>query len=88
MSDNGSAESSAPALASPEELAGRLFEAAVGGLDILTIYLGERLGYYQSLDADGPATAGELARRTGTHYRQFHRVTAGINSFFVSAAFW
>jgi len=56
-------------LASPEELVGRLFEAAIGGIDILSVYLGEKLGYYQSLDASGPATPGELAQRTGTHPR-------------------
>ena len=30
------------------------------------LYLGDRLGWYRSLAHDGPATAGELAARTGT----------------------
>ena len=37
-----------------------------GALELLTVYLGERLGLYQALYADGPATSAELAARTGT----------------------
>jgi len=33
------------------------------------LYLGDRLGWYRSLAGDGPATAGELAARTGTAAR-------------------
>ncbi len=55
-------------LATPEEFAGRIFEAAVGGMEVLSIYLGEKLGYYRAL-ASGPATARELATRTGTNAR-------------------
>jgi SAM-dependent methyltransferase len=33
------------------------------------LYLGDRLGWYRSLAQDGPATAGELAARTGTATR-------------------
>ncbi|WP_433784249.1 class I SAM-dependent methyltransferase [Actinomycetospora sp. CA-101289] len=33
------------------------------------LYLGDRLGWYRSLAQDGPATAGELAARTGTAAR-------------------
>lgn len=55
--------------AGPEELVGRLLEAANGALDLFSVYLGEQLGYYASLDADGPATPAELAARTGTHER-------------------
>ncbi|HTK44038.1 MAG TPA: class I SAM-dependent methyltransferase [Patescibacteria group bacterium] len=57
--------------ASPEDterrdaLAGRLFEAALGAFDLFTIHLGLDLGLYESLRHDGPATAGELARRAG-----------------------
>lgn len=43
--------------------------AAPGMNDILAIYLGDRVGWYRSLASDGPATAEELARRTGTHPR-------------------
>jgi predicted O-methyltransferase YrrM len=52
-----------------EALGGRIFEAALGAADILSIYLGDRLGWYRSLTADGPCTAAELAGRTGTHER-------------------
>ena len=40
-----------------EALGGRIFEAALGAADILSIYLGDRLGWYRSLAADGPCTA-------------------------------
>ena len=55
-------------IASPEEFAGRVFESAVAGIEVLSIYLGDRLGYYRALAA-GPATAGELASRAGTNER-------------------
>lgn len=43
--------------------------AALGSFDLLSIYLGDRLGWYQSLLRDGPATGKELAQRTGTNPR-------------------
>ncbi|GHD13152.1 class I SAM-dependent methyltransferase [Zhihengliuella salsuginis] len=52
-----------------EELADRVFQAALGTIDIFSIHLGDRLGWYRSLADDGPATADELASRTGTHPR-------------------
>ncbi len=51
------------------QLSERLFSAAIGAFDLAGVYLGDRLGYYRSLAADGPATADELARRTGTDAR-------------------
>src|SRR5712692_7997366 len=50
-------------------LAERLFQDVVGALELFTVYLGERLGLYQALDAHGPATSLELAGRTGTTER-------------------
>ncbi len=50
-------------------LAGRLFEAALGAFDILTVHLGLDLGLYEALRRDGPATAGELASRAGIDAR-------------------
>jgi ubiquinone/menaquinone biosynthesis C-methylase UbiE len=47
----------------------RLFVAALGALDLAGVYLGDRLGYYRSLAADGPATAEQLAERTRTDAR-------------------
>ncbi len=41
----------------------------VGALEIYTVYLGERLGLYRALAADGPATSAELAGRTATDER-------------------
>jgi ubiquinone/menaquinone biosynthesis C-methylase UbiE len=52
-----------------DALAQRLFSAAVASFDLAGAYLGDRLGWYASLDADGPATPDELAARTGTDAR-------------------
>ena len=38
-------------------------------MDLFSVYLGEQLGYYRALTEAGPATAPELAQRTGTHER-------------------
>src|SRR5271154_6729317 len=53
----------------PAALTSRLFRDMAGALELLTVYLGERLGLYQALHADGPATSAELAARTGTSER-------------------
>jgi 2-polyprenyl-3-methyl-5-hydroxy-6-metoxy-1,4-benzoquinol methylase len=37
--------------------------------DLLTVYLGDRLGLYRALAGGGPATSAELAKRTGTFER-------------------
>jgi len=52
-----------------DALTERLFSSAVATFDIAGVYLGDRLGLYHSLDADGPATSDELAARTGTDAR-------------------
>jgi len=44
--------------------ADRVFGSSLGYFDILSMYLGVRLGLYRAL-ADGPANAGELAARAG-----------------------
>ena len=54
---------------SASALGERLFGAALGTFDLAAVYLGDRLGFYRSLEADGPATADELAARTGTDPR-------------------
>jgi SAM-dependent methyltransferase len=51
---------------SADALADRLFQDMTGALELFTVYLGERLGLYQALHRDGPATSTELAGRTGT----------------------
>jgi 2-polyprenyl-3-methyl-5-hydroxy-6-metoxy-1,4-benzoquinol methylase len=48
-----------------DALVGRLFEASLGMLDILSVYLGDRLGLYRVLRDAGPATATDLAARAG-----------------------
>lgn len=52
-----------------EAFADRLFAAALGYVDIVATHLGDRLGWYRSLAAEGPSTAAELARRTSTSER-------------------
>ncbi|GIH95820.1 class I SAM-dependent methyltransferase [Planobispora siamensis] len=52
-----------------DEFADRLFRAALGTIEILSIHLGDRLGWYRALAAHGPATAAELSARAGGHER-------------------
>jgi SAM-dependent methyltransferase len=52
-----------------EALAERVFGATLSTLEIAAIHIGDRLGFYRSLDAQGPATSGELAAATGTAER-------------------
>jgi len=52
-----------------EALVARLSEATQSFLDVLTLYIGDRLGLYRALATHGPATSDELAVRTGTHER-------------------
>jgi SAM-dependent methyltransferase len=52
-----------------EALVERLLEAAIGMLELASVHLGGRLGFYRALAENGDATAGELADRTGTSER-------------------
>jgi 2-polyprenyl-3-methyl-5-hydroxy-6-metoxy-1,4-benzoquinol methylase len=52
-----------------ERLAARLFQQALGALELYTIYLGDRLGLYRALADGRPASSSELAERTGTTER-------------------
>jgi 2-polyprenyl-3-methyl-5-hydroxy-6-metoxy-1,4-benzoquinol methylase len=47
----------------------RLFAAAIDTLEIASVHLGGRLGFYRALADGGDATAAELAGRTGTAER-------------------
>ena len=47
----------------------RMNDATLGAFDIASTYLGVKLGFYRSLADGGPATAAELADRTGTNER-------------------
>lgn len=52
-----------------EEFVGRLFEAALGTVDVLTLYIGDRLGLYTALRDGGPMTPAELAERCSINER-------------------
>ena len=52
-----------------DELVGRLFGATIGAMDLLGIYLGDRLGLYRALADHGPLTSGGLAGAAGVHER-------------------
>ena len=47
----------------------RMTDSTSGAFDVATAYLGLRLGLYRALAERGPATAAELAARTGTNER-------------------
>jgi SAM-dependent methyltransferase len=51
-----------------DALVSRLFDSAVSFMEFCCVYVGDRLGLYRALSA-GPATAGELAGKTGTQER-------------------
>ena len=46
----------------------KVFASVLGGMEVLSIALGDRLGFYAVL-ADGPLTADELAAKAGTDAR-------------------
>ena len=47
-----------------EAFADRLFTAGLGAFETLSVFVGDRLGWYRALAADGPSTPAELAART------------------------
>jgi SAM-dependent methyltransferase len=68
---------------SADAFAGRVFGAALGAVDLWSMYVGDKLGLYRALAETGPATRAELADRTGMHRRYCHewleqQVTSGI----------
>jgi ubiquinone/menaquinone biosynthesis C-methylase UbiE len=52
-----------------DELVERLFGAALGAMDLLCVYLGDRLGMYNALADAGPSTSAELASAAGVNER-------------------
>jgi 2-polyprenyl-3-methyl-5-hydroxy-6-metoxy-1,4-benzoquinol methylase len=47
----------------------RLFGSALGAMDLLCVYLGDRLGLYRALVEGGPSTSAELASLAGVKER-------------------
>jgi SAM-dependent methyltransferase len=66
---DASAATSDPTAESRDALVARFDVASTGLVELCTVYLGERLGYYDALAAGGLLTSSELAARTGTHER-------------------
>jgi 2-polyprenyl-3-methyl-5-hydroxy-6-metoxy-1,4-benzoquinol methylase len=58
-----------PIVTSTEAFATRLFNAALGTVEVMSVHLGDRLGWYRALDSGGPATPDELAGRAGGSVR-------------------
>ncbi|MEX0833474.1 MAG: class I SAM-dependent methyltransferase [Actinomycetota bacterium] len=52
-----------------DEFVNRIFESSVGMMDVLTLYMGDRLGLYRALAEAGPSTPGQMAERAGIHPR-------------------
>ncbi|WP_265522981.1 class I SAM-dependent methyltransferase [Oerskovia flava] len=52
-----------------EAFAERLFASTLGAFEILSVYLGDRLGWYRALAGAGPLTSAELAASTATQER-------------------
>lgn len=48
-----------------QQYADRLIGAALGTIEVISVYLGDRLGWYRALADGGPATPAELIARAG-----------------------
>ncbi len=68
-----------------EELAGRIFGAALGATELATVQLGQELGLYSALDDAGELSAAELAERTGlaTRYVREWLQSQAISGFVI-----
>jgi SAM-dependent methyltransferase len=67
MTKSSTAE--APANVATDALVERLFAATIDTLEVASVHIGGRLGFYRALADGGDATPGELAARTGTTER-------------------
>src|SRR5262245_63272176 len=52
-----------------DALVGKLFAGTIEALDLLGVYIGDRLGLYRALADGGPLTSPELAQAAGIHER-------------------
>jgi len=59
------AEAPTTTTSATDALVERLFNATIGGLEVASVHVGGRLGFYRALADGGDATPGELATRTG-----------------------
>ena len=59
----------APSGAATDALVERLFAATLDTLELASVHVGNRLGFYRALAEADNATPGELAARTGTAER-------------------
>lgn len=66
---DGSLERTSRTAQTSEALSERLFDATIGAMEVASIYLGDRLGYYVDLASHGPSTPAEVAQRIGTDER-------------------
>src|SRR5690349_20630630 len=71
MTDDSAAASGGAAPGRPDEaatqaFADRVFGSVLGAIELLSIHLGDRLGWYRALDDSGPLSSTELAERTDT----------------------
>jgi 2-polyprenyl-3-methyl-5-hydroxy-6-metoxy-1,4-benzoquinol methylase len=65
MSETTIPETTTPETTTPApDLTERLFGAAIGALELISVHLGTELGLYGALDRLGAATSAELAART------------------------
>jgi SAM-dependent methyltransferase len=53
----------------PDLLVGRIFNSLNGAMELFTIYVGDRLGFYRLLHENGPVTSEQLSARSHTHER-------------------
>ena len=75
--------STTSATSAKDQLVERLFGATIAALDLLHVWVGERLGLYRTLAEAGPATAAELGARAGIAERYArewleHQAVAGL----------
>lgn len=62
-----------------DDVAEQLLGSILGCVEVMSIFLGDRLGWYRSLASDAPANAHGLAARTGTHPRYAREWLADAN---------
>jgi SAM-dependent methyltransferase len=48
-----------------DQFAERLFTASLAAAEVMSVYLGDRLGWYRALAVNGPATPADLVARAG-----------------------